>query len=46
MEELGMPVRLLCPPSAAQHIAPAAGIEVVPCRRLDDAIYSTWPELR
>lgn len=46
MEELGMPVRLLCPPSAAQHIAPAAGIEVIPCRRLDDAIYSTWPELR
>jgi len=40
------PVRLLVPPSAAAHLSRGDGVEVLACRRLDDAIYITWPELR
>ena len=46
MGELPLPVRVLCPPSAALHLPQGKGIEIVPCRRLDDAIFATWPELR
>ena len=44
--ELPMPLRVVCPPAAAEQIAPMDGLEIVPCRRLDDAIFNTWPELR
>jgi DNA repair protein RadA/Sms len=44
--ELPRPLRLVCPPSAAERIPLMDGLEVVPCRRLDDAIFATWPELR
>jgi DNA repair protein RadA/Sms len=40
------PVRLLLPPSAASQLPREPGIELVPCRRLDDALYITWPDLR
>jgi DNA repair protein RadA/Sms len=43
---LPLPLRLLCPPSAAEQMAAPEGVELVPCRRLDDAIFNTWPELR
>ena len=45
-DALPNPVRLLCPPSAAALLPQGDGIEIVPCRRLDDAIFHTWPELR
>ena len=44
--ELPTPVRLFCPPSAGAGMTPIEGVEIVPCRRLDDAIFATWPELR
>ena len=44
--QLPHPVRLLCPPSTADVLSTDAGVELVPCRRLDDAIFATWPELR
>jgi DNA repair protein RadA/Sms len=44
--EVPVPVRVLCPPSAVESLPQGSGIEIVPCRRLDDAIFSTWPELR
>ena len=43
--ELGTPLRLLCPAPVAPHIPHGSGVEIVPCRRLDDAIFATWPEL-
>jgi DNA repair protein RadA/Sms len=44
--ELPNPIRLLCPPEAAAMLPQDKGIEIVPCKRLDDAIFHTWPELR
>jgi len=44
--EITLPVRILCPPSAVSQLPTGAGIEIVPCRRLDDAVFSTWPQLR
>jgi DNA repair protein RadA/Sms len=44
--ELPMPLRLVCPPSTAEQIPPMEGLDIIPCRRLDDAIWATWPELR
>jgi DNA repair protein RadA/Sms len=46
MGELPSPVKVLCPPSAVPSLPHDSGIEIVPCRRLDDAIFATWPELR
>lgn len=45
-DALPNPVRLLCPPSAAAMLPHGDGIEIVPCKKLDDAIFQTWPELR
>jgi DNA repair protein RadA/Sms len=44
-EEIGTPLRILCPPSAVAHLPTMRGVQIVPCRRLDDAIFATWPEL-
>lgn len=40
------PLRVLCPPSAGGHLAGLPGVQVVPVRKLDEAIFATWPELR
>jgi DNA repair protein RadA/Sms len=45
MGELPVPVKVLCPPSAAPSLPQDGAIEIIPCRRLDDAIFATWPEL-
>jgi DNA repair protein RadA/Sms len=39
-------VRIFCPPSAAAQLPTGNDIEIVQCRRLDDAIFGTWPALR
>lgn len=44
--EINLPVRILCPLSAVAQLPSGNGVEVVPCRKLDDAIFSTWPNLR
>jgi DNA repair protein RadA/Sms len=44
--DIRLPVRILCPPSAAGQLPNGNGVEIVPVRRLDDAIFSTWPHLR
>ena len=44
--EITTPLRILCPPSAVSQLPSGNGVEVVPCRRLDDAIFATWPNLR
>jgi DNA repair protein RadA/Sms len=44
--EIALPLRILCPPSAVGQLPSGNGVEVVPCRRLDDAIFATWPNLR
>ncbi|MGB7158986.1 MAG: hypothetical protein WBD40_13015 [Tepidisphaeraceae bacterium] len=44
--EIGLPVRVLCPPSAVNQLPRGNGVELVPCRKLDDAIFATWPNLR
>jgi len=44
--DIDMPLRIFCPPSAASQLPDLPNIEVVPCRRLDDAIFATWPDLR
>jgi predicted ATP-dependent serine protease len=44
--ELPLPVRLLVPPSAVCQLPSGPGIEVVACRRLDDAVLQTWSQLR
>jgi DNA repair protein RadA/Sms len=44
--EIATPLRILCPPSAVSQLPTGDGIEIVPCRRLDDAIFATWPQLR
>lgn len=44
--EIALPLRLLVPPSAVAMLPSGNGIEVVACRRLEDAIFGTWPELR
>jgi DNA repair protein RadA/Sms len=44
--EITLPLRILCPPSAAAQLPNGNGVEIVPCRRLDDAIFATWPHLR
>lgn len=43
--ELGSPLRVLAPPSAAGLLPSAGGIEVVPCPTLDVAIRATWPQV-
>ena len=44
--EIATPLRILCPPSAVSQLPNGHGVEIVPCRRLDDAIFATWPDLR
>jgi predicted ATP-dependent serine protease len=44
--EIGTPLRILCPPSAVSQLPHDGAVEIVPCRRLDDAIFATWPQLR
>jgi DNA repair protein RadA/Sms len=44
-EEIETPLRMLCPPSAVAHLPVMRNVQIVPCRRLDDAIFATWPEL-
>jgi len=45
--EIRKPVRLFLPKESAELVrATAAGITVVACDQLDDAVYNTWPELR
>jgi predicted ATP-dependent serine protease len=44
--EVVVPLRVLCPPSAVAQLPRGNGITVVPCKRLDDAIFATWPQLR
>lgn len=44
--EIALPVRILCPPSAVGQLPQGNGVDLVPCRKLDDAIFSTWPNLR
>ena len=44
--EIPTPLRILCPHSAVGQLPSGGGIEIVPCRRLDDAIFATWPSLR
>jgi DNA repair protein RadA/Sms len=44
--EINLPIRVLCPPSAVPQLPSGNGVEIVPCRRLDDAIFATWPNLR
>jgi DNA repair protein RadA/Sms len=44
--EIALPIRILCPPSAVSQLPSGNGVELVPCRKLDDAIFSTWPNLR
>jgi predicted ATP-dependent serine protease len=43
--ELGVPLRLLCPPSAATFLPSGAKVEVLPCPTLDAAIRATWPQV-
>ncbi len=38
--------RIFVHPSAAVSLPRGDGIEVVPCERLEQALYATWPELR
>jgi DNA repair protein RadA/Sms len=40
------PLRIFAPPSAMAHLPSGRGIEILPCRRLDDALYHTWTDLR
>lgn len=40
------PLRILCPPAAATTLEAMTEVQVVPVRKLDDAIFATWPELR
>lgn len=44
--EITLPVRILCPPSAVAQLPNGNGVELCACRRLDDAIFLTWPNLR
>lgn len=44
--EIPTPLRILCPHSAVGQLPSGGGVEIVPCRRLDDAIFATWPSLR
>jgi predicted ATP-dependent serine protease len=44
--DLATPLRLLVPPSAAAQLPTGRGVEVVPVRKLDEAMFATWPELR
>lgn len=44
--QIKLPVRILCPPSAASQLPSGHGVEIVQCRKLDDAIFATWPNLR
>ena len=44
--ELATPLRILVPPSAASQLPSGRGVEVVPVRKLDEAMFATWPELR
>jgi DNA repair protein RadA/Sms len=44
--EITLPVRILCPHSAVSQLPSGQGVELVPCRKLDDAIFATWPNLR
>jgi DNA repair protein RadA/Sms len=44
--EIATPLRILCPHSAVSQLPSGNGVDLVPCRRLDDAIFATWPNLR
>lgn len=42
-----LPLRIFCPPTSAELLRDAgAGITVMSCERLDDAVFQTWPDLR
>lgn len=42
---LGAPLRLLVPTSVVPRLPAGGKVEVVGCKRLDDAIFATWPDL-
>ncbi|HQR45159.1 MAG TPA: ATPase domain-containing protein [Thermoanaerobaculia bacterium] len=46
--KLGTPVKLFCPPESASLLRDLIpkGATIVSCDRLDDAVFSTWPEIR
>jgi hypothetical protein len=44
-DELGRPLRLLCPRGACAELPAGPGIELIGCDRLDDAIRATWPDI-
>jgi DNA repair protein RadA/Sms len=45
--ELATPLTLFVPPSAAEQLPRSSGnLKIIPCRTLEDAIFSTWPDLR
>lgn len=44
--QVKLPIRILCLPSAVAQLPNGDGAEIVPCRKLDDAIFATWPNLR
>ncbi len=47
MEMADSPMRLkvLAPPSAVSRLSAAPGVEVVPCRKLEEPFFHTWPDL-
>jgi hypothetical protein len=46
MAESTQPFKVLGPPSAAARLAGFEGIETIVCRKLEEAFFHTWPELR
>lgn len=44
--EIDLPVKLIVPPSAVCMLTSSAQIDLLVCRRLEDAMHLTWPELR
>ncbi len=45
--EIRTPVRVFLPPASAELMREAgADVTVVSCKRLEDAVFNTWPELR
>jgi predicted ATP-dependent serine protease len=46
MAESPQPFKVLGPPSAAARLADFNGVEAIPVRKLEEAFFHTWPELR
>lgn len=44
--DVPLPLRLLVPPSTVHQLPSGPGLEVVACRKLDDAVLQTWSALR